>query len=121
MFNLQKTLDLPLGARYLKELDDEIKYSCLGAVMAGFLNKDEESQLLPWNEPHCSLSKHIRWTLGAREVAQAERLELEGKLEEARNAIIKLLLKSKQVSLRTEDEELADEMGLLSTFTGANI
>lgn len=124
VLNLKKAIDLPLGARYLKELDDEnnqVRYSSFGACLAGFLNTQEEAQLLPFDVMHCGLSKHVRWTIGALKVAEAERLEVDGKLEEARNLILKLLIKSKQVMLRTEDGDLADEMGITETFTGMKL
>ena len=116
--DLGKVLRCPLGAHYLRELDDEnnqMKYSAMGAVLMGLCETREDETLAVPFDTHISKAAHsFRWQLGPGKVAQIERLEMSGKVEEARNEFLKLAIKAKYIVIKDEDLETAQSMGLIN-------
>lgn len=112
--DLSKLARLKLGNVYIKEIDT---YSVFGAIIASCFTKEEELRMMPpiikfkpfaWEyEP----MKHIRWTTEPRVIKE---IEANTNLKEALTQGLKYLLKCKMISLRNDQLELAEELGLAS-------
>lgn len=109
------------GIRRLKALDCEnnrITYSPLGSIVAASMNKEDEASNLEFDKINNYISLDF---ISARGIPGAYDLIAIPDLKESQRELIKFLLEHKMITIKAEDDELAEDMGLLeSTWSSEN-